>query len=188
MLKILLVFFTIMACKDSSFEGGSGKKKAATPNPEASNPANSNAQDSVPRVPASNPSTGTPSATQNPAFVDKDGIEAYDSCDDCLSRARALAQGQGVTLNTNFICNLGSYKVSIASNLCDYHFFLNASQRIEDHRPSDSVLNNQFVLYCNCNCNGLPSFEMTRQNCAHRKNPFPGGGDPRGFFLHPGGE
>lgn len=168
---ISLLALTLSCKNESSFNDNSGAQKApptTTPAP----PTNS----SIPR-----PVEQVAKQVSSPN-IDSNGVEAYNQCSECMQRAQQIYQKYSVALNSSNICNMGRYRVSQSSNLCDYHFFSNATQTIDEHQASDVILNNQFVLYCPCDCSELPTISTSMQNCSHR---VPRAGYPGGFLqLH----
>lgn len=162
----ILIAFVMLAgtaCNNTSMAGSNGKRHAAeqTQNTE-STPKDKKQDDTTDETDQPQPvdtdlggntdaGTTVPPTTQPDEVVD--GQEVVNDCGRCVERAKILSAQANFIADILKTYNLGFYKIDPSRNLCDIHFMANMSDQIADHEGQSSVLGNQVVMYCPCNCN-----------------------------------
>lgn len=146
---MILLSVLVGACSSAEMAGSSenNRKPAVSQSPSANN---------VPTIlPTATPipvATPVPVVPVTPAvpIETADGMEVYNTVNECLLRAAVLSAQAGFVSDVSRTINMGFYKVSPVRGLCDIHFLARSGDRIQDHEGKDSVLQNQVALYCPC--------------------------------------
>ncbi len=177
----LVAIMVLIGCNKTKLVGSGATHPAADSSTAPSLNANNNDENPTTSTGGltsnSNDPINSSGSSSNQSVIEADtttetGEQVFQDCNKCFERAQQMTRTIGFEADASLAVNLGPYLVDPSLNVCDIHFFRNASVTIANHSGVDGVGADQVYIYCPCNCEWAPA----------RDDVFGGPSVPTNFF------